>query len=412
MTARVHIPWVTLAVATTVIGASVAAWWSVGLPLTADTAVRCGGRDALALHLGQTWRLISAGLLHSDLHHLLWNLLPSLPILVLIERRQGSLTALGLTLGCITYGHGLGALLQGGTSVGFSPALFGLIAGFSIVNARRYPRLARLGTFYLIVGGFASLRFANVDLASHLGGVLAGGFLSFWWSTRRRAGELMLIALMPLMMSYTLTTQATGWSLPDQGLKLQVHPTLSVQVDPTTRCSPDGLVCASVQTKRVARRHDFPAWSDRCAGHLGALGPSRCLTQRPEQLCQLERRGLYEHSVCLRSGSARALSALRSLIQTIELVPPSDQLPTDSLFSNAIRAHRLGDTERAQALYREAMAEAPLDAKRPFLAALLELDFTGDLGAAERLARRATTLDAIHPDGRALLLEIQSKRSP
>ena len=57
------------------------------------------------------------------------------------------------------------------------------------------------------------------------------------------------------------------------------------------------------------------------------------------------------------------------------------------------------------------MAEA-LDAKRPFLAALLELDFTGDLGAAERLARRATSLDAIHPDGRALLLEIQSKRSP
>ena len=96
---------------------------------------------------------------------------------------------------------------------------------------------------------------------------------------------------MPLLISYTLTTQATGWSLPDQGLKLQVHPTLSVQVDPTARCSPDGLVCASVQTQRVAGGTtslrgpiDAPV--------ISALGPSRCLTQRPEQLCQLERRGL------------------------------------------------------------------------------------------------------------------------
>ena len=108
------------------------------------------------------------------------------------------------------------------------------------------------------------------------------------------------------------------------------------------------------------------------------------------------------------SGQLRALGASCAFDQTIGLVPPSDPLPKDSLFSNAIRAHRLGDTSASAV--PEAMAEAPLDAKRPFLA-LLELHFTGDLGAAEQLARRAASLDAIHPDGRALLLEI-SRRSP
>ena len=84
---------------------------------------------------------------------------------------------------------------------------------------------------------------------------------------------VVLIALMPLLMSYTLTAQATGWSLPDQGLKLKsTRPSASKSTP--ARCSPDGLVCASVQTQRVARQHDFPAWSDRCAGHLGALGPA------------------------------------------------------------------------------------------------------------------------------------------
>ena len=79
---------------------------------------------------------------------------------------------------------------------------------------------------------------------------------------------------------------------------------------------------------------------------------------------------------------------------------------------DALQAHRLGNVDQARRLYQAAMEKAPLDARLPFLAAVLEVDFANDLLAAEKLALKATTLDAIHPDGKALVHEIRTRLRP
>ena len=79
---------------------------------------------------------------------------------------------------------------------------------------------------------------------------------------------------------------------------------------------------------------------------------------------------------------------------------------------DALQAHRLGAVDKARRLYQSAMEKAPLDARLPFLAAVLEIDFANDLIAAEKLALKATSLDAIHPDGKALVHEIRLRLKP
>ena len=90
----------------------------------------------------------------------------------------------------------------------------------------------------------------------------------------------------------------------------------------------------------------------------------------------------------------------------------SNHQKQNSLLVNALQAHRLGSVDKARRLYQSAMEKAPLDARLPFLAAVLEIDFANDLIAAEKLALKATSLDAIHPDGKALVHEIRLRLKP
>ncbi len=413
MTTRFEIPWMSLAIAGTIIAVSVSAWVDLGLPLTAQNAPAWGARDAWGLHLGQNWRLLTAGLLHSNLPHLLWNLGPCLPILFLLERAIGRMATLWLTIVCLVIGHACGALTQGGTSVGFSPALFGLIAAFAVTDWRAYPHLARLGLIYLCVGLIASMRFADVDLASHVGGIGAGVISAILWSQRKRPFDLMVLALLPFFLTYNLPAQASAsWSFESDGLLLTTHSNLILQTAPNTRCMASHPTCIRVSTVRASRLHDLPVWTEQCAASLGPVTATRCQTHHPKQLCQHLRRGLYQHSICLTSKSTRALSAFSVLIPSIELIKPSDQTQKQSLLTDALQAHRLGDIDQARRLYQSAMEKAPLDARLPFLAAVLEIDFGNDLLAAEKLALKATTLDAIHPDGKALIDEIRARLKP
>jgi len=413
MSKRVDIPWTSLATAGLVVGVSSVAWSDLGIPLTAKNAPLWGGRDAWALSLGQNWRLLSAGLLHSDPVHLLWNLVPSLPFLVLLERRLGSLAALAVTALSLVYGHAAGAVLQGGVSVGFSPALFGLISTFACLFWRDHPRLVRLSVVYLLVGLIASLRFTNVDLASHVGGMAAGLITAWIWSIRQRVSDLTAVALLPLLWSFSLPAEPSRqWQLKRQGLLLKVHPMLATQATPTRRCDLQGATCVSVETQVVSRRHQLEKWTQRCGSALDVPSATRCLVATKNSLCQRIRRGLYDHAICLESDSARAQSRFRQLIEAIELTPPSDHPAQRTLLIDALQAHRIGQTATARGLYRQAMLEAPLDARVPFLAAVLETDFGNDLLAAEKLALKATSLDAIHPDGKALLNEIRARLEP
>ena len=413
MSRRASIPWTSLATAGLIVSVSSLAWSDLGVPLTAKNAPLWGARDAWALSLGQNWRLLTAGLLHSDPIHLLWNLVPSLPFLVLLERRLGSLTALAITTLSLICGHAVGALLQGGVSVGFSPALFGLISAFAWLFWRDHPRLARLSVVYVLVGLIASLRFTNVDLASHVGGMAAGLITAWVWSIRQRASDLAVVAALPLFWSFSLPAEPpASWQLKRQGLLLKVHPMLTIQATPTRRCDLQGTTCVSVETQVVSRRHQMEAWAQRCAAALGVPSATRCLVTTKNSLCQRVRRGLYDHAICLESDSARGRSRFRQLVEAVELTPPSDHPAQRTLLIDALQAHRIGQTAEARELYRQAMLEAPLDARVPFLAAVLETDFGKDLLAAEKLALKATSLDAIHPDGKALLHEIRARLEP
>ena len=410
MSKRMEIPWISLATAGLVVGVSSLAWMDLGMPLTAQTAPEWGGRDAWSLSLGQNWRLMTAGFLHSEPMHLVWNLVPSLPFLVLLERHLSSRNALALTLMCLIYGHATGAVVQGGVSVGFSPALFGLISVFSCLLWREYPRLTRLSSVYLAVGLIASLRFTNVDLASHVGGIAAGLFAALVWSRRQRTTDLLLLTIAPLLWSFSLpASPSTDWRFQRTGLQLKVHPLLTVQTSPSQRCDRRSQTCVTVTTHTVSRRHQMKPWSARCASSLGTPTSERCLVHSGKTLCQWIRRGLYDHSICLEAQSALGLSRFRQLITAIELSAPSKHPTQGSLLTDALQAHRIGATATARRLYQRAMIEAPLDARLPFLAAVLETDFGNDLVAAERLALKATSLDAIHPDGKALLSEIRTR---
>jgi len=96
-------------------------------------------------------------------------------------------------------------------------------------------------------------------------------------------------------------------------------------------------------------------------------------------------------------------------VRRIHLIVPKDQPQGDNLLIQALAAHRLGATQTARSAYQAAMEKTPFDAKIPFLAALLELDFGDNPKAAEPLALRAAGLDPKHPHGQALLAEIRER---
>jgi hypothetical protein len=134
-----------------------------------------------------------------------------------------------------------------------------------------------------------------------------------------------------------------------------------------------------------------------------------CLRREADRLCRIIQRGLYEHEVCLQADRAAGLSRFHALIRRIHLITPKDQPRGDPLLIRALAAHRLGATARARSAYQQAMEKSPLDARLPFLAALLELDFADNPSAAEPLALRAANLDPKHPHGKALLNEIRER---
>ncbi len=405
-----RIPWASLGLVTAVCGLSFWAWRSSGLPLTAETAVTVGARSNWALSLGESWRLISAGFLHSDQAHLLWNLVPSVPILVLLERRIGALSSACLTLLCLSFGHATGALFHGGVSVGFSPALFGVVAAFACTHWRQSPQLARLAWVYLSVGLIASLRFADVDLASHLGGLIAGLLGAALWLHWKRWTPLAVSALIPLIVGLPLpSSPTTVWQLGKQGLVLEIGAELSVLDHQGRRCVAGQRACLSVQTTTVSRPHERSDLATRCVPALGPIGRDGCLVRHTNRLCRILRRGLYEHELCLTASRAAGLSRFNALVRRIHLTVPRDQPQGDNLLIQALAAHRLGATQMARSAYQEAMEKTPLDAKIPFLAALLELDFANNPIAAEPLALRASGLDPKHPHGQALLAEIRER---
>jgi rhomboid protease GluP len=140
---------------------------------------------------GEYWRLVSAMFLHGDgtvgggILHLAMNVLALVQIASLYELMFGSRRFLTIYFTTGIFASLTSAILGRGASVGASGALFGIIGAFvlSVWRSPRYrhERFARSIVnqllFWIVVNIVIGFQFPQIDIAAHLGGLVAGLFL-------------------------------------------------------------------------------------------------------------------------------------------------------------------------------------------------------------------------------------------
>jgi membrane associated rhomboid family serine protease len=140
--------------------------------------------DSGGLHHGY-WRLVAFGFLHSNLTHLLLNLLLLLLAGPAVERRIGTGWML-LTFLTASVASGVAILGKhdfwpsAGTSVGASGGLFGLLAAALLLVFRldRHNRLAGAVLTAAFVLGLAYSMLPGISLAGHAAGLAVGAGLA------------------------------------------------------------------------------------------------------------------------------------------------------------------------------------------------------------------------------------------
>ena len=147
--------------------------------------------NGLILH-GEFWRFITPIFLHANALHVGLNMLNLFVLGVFLERLVGHLRFLLIYL--VTGVIGVIASFYFAPqeiSVGASGAIFGLVGAYSIfVLAHRrafpYGGIPAIGWLIVVVGINLSIGFfiQNVDNYAHIGGVLSGCLLGWWFTPR------------------------------------------------------------------------------------------------------------------------------------------------------------------------------------------------------------------------------------
>ena len=141
---------------------------------------------------GEYWRLLTAMFLHGDFLHLLMNLIALFQLGSLYELMFGTRRFV-----IIYFVTGLVAsitsmVITGGPSVGASGAVFGIMGAF-IFSIRRSPRWrherAARGIvpqliFWVVANIAIAMQVPQIDLAAHMGGLVAGLILGMVWPHR------------------------------------------------------------------------------------------------------------------------------------------------------------------------------------------------------------------------------------
>lgn len=146
----------------------------------------------LILGEGQYWRLVSAMFLHGDALHLLMNLIALFQLGSLYELMFGTkrLTIIYFVTGLIASLTSM--FISGGPSVGASGAVFGIMGAF-IFSIRRSPRwrheraargIVSQLIFWVVANIAIALKVPQIDLAAHMGGLVAGLILGAVWPHR------------------------------------------------------------------------------------------------------------------------------------------------------------------------------------------------------------------------------------
>lgn len=149
-----------------------------------------GAKDnALIIH-GQYWRFVTPIFLHANLLHVGLNMLNFLVLGVFLERLMGHLRFLLIYLvtGVVSIIASFYFAPQE-VSVGASGAIFGLVGAYSVfvlVHRQAFPRrgIPALLWLVLIIGINLSIGLfvSNVDNYAHVGGLLSGCLLGWWFT--------------------------------------------------------------------------------------------------------------------------------------------------------------------------------------------------------------------------------------
>ncbi len=176
---RPRAPWATRAVLALVVPVSVAA-----LLLPADTLLLRLAKENDAIHAGEWWRLLTAGLVHGSLIHLAMNGIFLMDLGSLVERLFGPRKMLVVLWGSVVTGTLASLLTNPHPSVGISGGLFGLVGALLAQGLLHWRRLAP-GARRLFLRGPVEIVLLNlalglalpmIDNAGHMGG-LAGGLV-------------------------------------------------------------------------------------------------------------------------------------------------------------------------------------------------------------------------------------------
>ena len=155
-----------------------------------NVLINFGAKDNDLILRGQYWRFITPIFLHANLLHVSLNMLNFVVLGVFLERLVGHLRFLlvYLVTGVISIIASFYFIPQE-ISVGASGAIFGLVGAYSIfvlTHRRAFRRggiPALLWLVFVIVGNLSIGFFVpNVDNYAHLGGLLSGCVLGWWFT--------------------------------------------------------------------------------------------------------------------------------------------------------------------------------------------------------------------------------------
>lgn len=155
-----------------------------------NVLIQYGAKDNALIIQGQYWRFVTPIFLHANLLHVGLNMLNFVVLGVFLERLVGHLRFL-----LIYFLTGIISIIASfyfapqEISVGASGAIFGLVGAYSIfvlIHRRAFPRngIPALLWLVLVIGVNLSigLFIANVDNYAHLGGLLSGCLLGWWFT--------------------------------------------------------------------------------------------------------------------------------------------------------------------------------------------------------------------------------------
>ncbi|WP_126627522.1 rhomboid family intramembrane serine protease [Dictyobacter alpinus] len=155
-----------------------------------DVLIRYGAKDNdLILH-GQYWRFLTPIFLHANLLHVGLNMLNLVILGTFLERLVGHLRFLLIYLitGIISIIASF-AFAPEVISVGASGAIFGLVGAYSlfvVIHRRAFPHGGLFALLWLVfivgINLGVGLIIANVDNYAHIGGLLSGCILGWWFT--------------------------------------------------------------------------------------------------------------------------------------------------------------------------------------------------------------------------------------